>query len=668
MRVMLQTLKSLSVGLGAIAAASAILLFSDFESRRPQGTKEREFRIAVLQHASQTIIEDGYAGALAGLEESGFVEGRNLNLRRFNAEGDVATANAMAQEIASGDYDLAMTLTTPSLQAVANANKAGKVRHVFALVTDPVAAGVGIGQEPLDHPAHLVGIGTLQPVAESLKMARRMFPGLKSLGVVWNPAEINSEVNTKLCRAACADTGITLLEANAENTAVVREAAVSLIGRGAEALWIGGDVTVLAAIESLMGPARDAHIPVFTVIPGNAAKGTLFDLGANYFEVGRRLGLLAGKVLRGESPATLPVEKVVPPKLFVNTLAIKGLTEAWKIPAEVLSEADAVIDEQGTHEKVGAPDEKKPAGKAARPLAKLWRIRVLEYVNIPDVEEAEKGVLDGIRESGLVLGRDYEVKVTNAQGDMATLNGLVDAAVTDQADLIVTLSTPTLQAALRRAQSQPVVFTFLADPIAAGAARSDDDHLPFVTGVYGGGDVVGMVALIKRLMPDAKRVGAMFCPAEINSVFNHDLLVAEARKANLEVISMGVSTPSEVADTTLALCGKQIDLFCLPTANITASSFPSIAQVTKRAKMPVFGFLSGILDQGAMAVVARDYYDMGHDAGELAARVMRGEKPGAIPLQRATNSRLLLNRDAAKHCGVKLPDDVVKQAEKVIGE
>lgn len=303
-----------------------------------------------------------------------------------------------------------------------------------------------------------------------------------------------------------------------------------------------------------------------------------------------------------------------------------------------------------------------------KPLSKQWRIRVLEYVNIPDVDEAEKGVLDGIRESGLVAGRDYEVKVTNAQGDMATLNGLVDAAVTDQADLIVTLSTPTLQAALRRAQSQPVVFTFLADAIAAGAAKSDDDHLPFVTGAYGGGDVVGMVALIKRLMPEAKRVGAMFCPAEINSVYNHDLLVAQAKKANLEVISMGVSTPSEVADTALALCGKQIDLFCLPTANITASSFPSISQVTKRAKIPVFGFLSGILDQGAMAVVARDYYDMGHDAGELAARVMRGEKPAAIPLKRATKSRLLLNRDAAKHCGVTFPDDVVKQAEKVIGE
>jgi ABC-type uncharacterized transport system substrate-binding protein len=305
--------------------------------------------------------------------------------------------------------------------------------------------------------------------------------------------------------------------------------------------------------------------------------------------------------------------------------------------------------------------------KMQRVVVLPWRLHVLEYVNLPDVDDAERGVHDAIREAGLNEGTDYTYRVSNAQGDMATLNGLVDAALTDQADMIVTLSTPTLQAALRRAQSQPIVFTFLADPIAAGAAKSDDDHLPYVTGSYGSGDVDGMVALIRKLMPQASRIGAMYCPAEVNSVINHGLLVKAARAANLEVVSMGVNTPSEVADTALALCGEQIDAFCLPTANMTAASFPSIVQATKRAKLPVFAFLSGLLDQGATGIVARDYYDMGHDAGQLAARVMRGEKPATIGLKRATQSRLLLNRDAAKHCGVHLPEDVIKRAEKVIG-
>jgi ABC-type uncharacterized transport system substrate-binding protein len=668
--MVMSTLKSLATGIGAIALASAVLIFSDRPARRAgvtdQADNEPVKRVALLQHASQTILDDGYAGLLAGLAESGFVEGKNLELVRRNSEGDIATANLMAQEIVSGDYDLAMSFTTPSLQALASANKAGKKKHVFAMVTDPTASGVGIGTGPFDHPPHLVGIGTMQPVAESLKLARSMFPGLKTLGVVWNAAEINSEINTKLCRVACQEMGITLLEANAENTAAVREAALSLISRGVNAIWIGGDVTVLAAAESVIGSARDAHIPVFTVIPGIAAKGALFDLGANYFEVGRLSGRLAGKVLHSESPAKLPVERIVPPKLFVNRLALKGLRDPWQFPQDVLNSADTVIDDQGTHEKDPAPA--PPATRpSAKPLAKSWRIHVLEYVNLPDVEDAENGVLDAIRESGLQTERDYTTRITNAQGDMATLNSLVDAAVSDRADLIVTLSTPTLQAAMRKAQLQPVVFTFLADPIAAGVAKSDSDHLPNVTGSYGSGDMEGMVALIRQVLPRAKRIGAMYCPAEINSVVNHEMLLKVAKAANFEVVSLGVSTPAEVGDTATALCSQQIDVFCLPTANITGASFPSIAQAAERAKVPVFGFLTSLLEQGATAVVARDYYDMGHDAGELAVRVMRGEKPAVIPLKQATSSRLLLNRNAARHCGVKFPEEVVKRAKKVIG-
>ncbi|HEY3967655.1 MAG TPA: ABC transporter substrate binding protein, partial [Planctomycetaceae bacterium] len=127
----MNTLKSLATGIGAIALASAVLLVSDRPAKRvviDDGAEHESMRrVAVLQHASQPIIDDGYAGTLAGLEESGFVEGKNLELVRRNNEGDVVTANLMAQEIVSGDYDLAASLTTPSLQALAAANKAGKV-------------------------------------------------------------------------------------------------------------------------------------------------------------------------------------------------------------------------------------------------------------------------------------------------------------------------------------------------------------------------------------------------------------------------------------------------------------------------------------------------------------------------------------------------------------
>jgi putative ABC transport system substrate-binding protein len=301
---------------------------------------------------------------------------------------------------------------------------------------------------------------------------------------------------------------------------------------------------------------------------------------------------------------------------------------------------------------------------AGRPQ-KQWRVRVLEFVNIPDCEEAEKGVLDALRESGLAEDRDYEIRVTNAQGDMAALNGLVDAALTDRADLIVTLSTPTLQAALRRARTTPIVCTFVADPFIAGAGKSNNDHLPYVTGAYGAGDVDGMVALIGRVLPGARRVGTVYSPTEVNSVINHDAFVAAARKAGLEIEAMGVNTPSEVSDATAAVCGKQIDLLCLPTANMTAAAFPAIIQTARRTKTPVFTFLGGLAAQGAVAALARDYYDMGHAAGELAARVIHGERPANVPFHPMTTTKLYINRESAKQCGIELSEDLLREAHQV---
>jgi ABC-type uncharacterized transport system substrate-binding protein len=207
------------------------------------------------------------------------------------------------------------------------------------------------------------------------------------------------------------------------------------------------------------------------------------------------------------------------------------------------------------------------------------------------------------------------------------------------------------------------VFTFLADPIAAQAGTSDTDHLPNVTGAYGSGDAPAMVALIKKLMPKARRLGVLYCPTEVNSVYNKNQLDAAAAKENLEVIALGVDTPSEVAETTTALCSKSIDLVCLPTANLTASSFSSILLGTRKARLPVFAFLGGLADQGATVALARDYYEMGHSAGLLAARVLRGEPPARIPFDRAKVNKLIVNLESAKQCGLELPPDFVKSAE-----
>jgi ABC-type uncharacterized transport system substrate-binding protein len=411
--------------------------------------------IAILQHASQPALDDGVRGIVDGLAENGFVDGTSIAIQGYNAQNDAGTENTMAKELTDRGYDLVVTASTLSMQALANANRDGKVVHVFAMVTDPYAAGVGINRaNPLDHPRHLVGYGTMQPIAETFALARRMYPGLTVVGTLWNPAEVNSETQVKVARTVAHDLGIELIEAAVENTSVVSTVANSLVARGARAIWVPGDVTVLAAIDTVVAVARKARIPVFTVIPGNAPRGTLFDLGANYHEVGRLAGVLAADILHGKDPATVAVENVLPQRLLINEEALRDLQDPWHIPDDVRQTADFV----GAEPKVAAAGTTAKTAAQRSPPAKRWRVDVLEYVKMAEVEDAERGIHAGLEAAGLVADRDYTIRLRSAQGDMPTLNTLVDAAVSEGTDLLMPLSTPALQAAVYRARDVPIVF------------------------------------------------------------------------------------------------------------------------------------------------------------------------------------------------------------------
>jgi putative tryptophan/tyrosine transport system substrate-binding protein len=142
-----------------ILSASAVLLTDRERPRGGAGSSgpgpaARIRSISLFQHVSQATLEEGARGVLAGLAQKGYQEeGETISVHRFSAEGDVATSNAIARAIIGGDDELVVTLSTPSLQALAAANRDSKRPHVFGMVSDPVAAGVGISREgPRNHP------------------------------------------------------------------------------------------------------------------------------------------------------------------------------------------------------------------------------------------------------------------------------------------------------------------------------------------------------------------------------------------------------------------------------------------------------------------------------------------------------------------------------------
>jgi putative tryptophan/tyrosine transport system substrate-binding protein len=406
-------LKRMALGCSLIVIASAVLLFSDLGQRNARNTNIP--RVAIFQCASAAVLDDGVQGIKDALNQAGYVDGKNIALRMFNAENDMPTANAIAKQITDGSFDLVFTVSTVCLQVVANANKAGKAVQVFGLVTDPYGAGVGINRDdPLDHPPHLVGLGSFQPVAESLQLAKTLFPGLTTVGAPWNIAEHSSEACVIKARQTAPKLGIKLLEANVDNSAGVLEASSSLVSRGAQALWVGCDMTINVAVDSVVAAAKRGRVPVFTNQPPNARRGALFDLGADYREVGRLTGMIGVKILQGADPAKLPVKNVVPESLWLNTQALAGLKNPWHIPETVSARAQVVVDAEGVHKKSLAAIPKALEGRT-------YKIGLAYFAPDPIGEMCRKGLFDGLEDLGFVRDKNLQARLAHAQGEIANI-------------------------------------------------------------------------------------------------------------------------------------------------------------------------------------------------------------------------------------------------------
>ena len=457
--------RRLSLGVSLIVLCSAILLISDWHQRKAVGGKTP--RVAIAQHSANVALDEGVLGVLDGLNANGRVDGENIHIRRFNADGDFTVANAIAGQVVAAGFDLVVTISTPSLQTVARANSSERVIQVFGLVADPYRAGVGIGRKsPLDHPKRLVGVPSSLPVADSFRLARKLFPGLQSVGVVWNPSEANSEITTMHAREICQELRINLREVNLDSSVAVAEAANALTAQGIQALWVGGDNTVALALDSAISAARKARIPVFSVLPTEPNRGTLFDIGTNFYDAGRMTGKMAAEILGGVDPATIPIPAKVPEKLVVNKQALKGLKDPWEFPEDIIARADVIVDEAGMHQKETrtspVPTETGQKGSGALrqpPKGRLFKIGLVYFGPDPSADACMAGLFGGLKNLGLVEGKNLQVRKAHAQGEIINIPWLLQNFDNEDLDLIIPMSTPVLTAAINAVKKKPVVFT-----------------------------------------------------------------------------------------------------------------------------------------------------------------------------------------------------------------
>jgi putative tryptophan/tyrosine transport system substrate-binding protein len=116
------------------------------------------------------------------------------------------------------------------------------------------------------------------------------------------------------------------------------------------------------AADSVVSVGRRAHIPVFSITPGKPDRGTLFDYGADFYQIGIKTGELAAKILRGADPVQIPIMNEVPISFVVNTTALEHLNNSWHISDDILRRANIVVNHEGIHDRtVGAMNTKAAA-------------------------------------------------------------------------------------------------------------------------------------------------------------------------------------------------------------------------------------------------------------------------------------------------------------------
>ncbi len=611
-------LRRLSLGVGLIVLSSAILLISDWHQRRTVGGKIP--RVAIVQHSATAVLDEGVLGVLDALTANGLIDGKNISIERFNADGDFAVANAIAEQVVAAGFDMVVTISTQSLQTVAKANSSERVIQVFGIVADPYRVGVGIGRKsPLDHPKNLVGVPTPLPVAESFRLVRKLFPGLQSVGVVWNPSEANSEITTMQAREICQELRINLREVNVDSSVAVAEAAAALTAQGVQALWVGGDNTVVLALDSVVAAARKARIPVFSATPIEPNRGTLLDIGTNFYDAGRMTGKLAAEILGGVDPATIPIPEKIPQKFVVNTQALQGLKDPWVFPQEVLAKADIFIDRDGVHRKSQTAVRKPSEGQ-------IFKVGLVYFAPEPGADACMEGLFRGLSDLGFVEGKNLQVRKTHAQGEIINIPSILQNFDNEDVQLIITLTTPVLTATINAVKRKPVVFTYVYDPIAAGAGKSPTNHLPNITGTGSFPPVDDTLRVIRELLPKVKAVGTLYNSSEANSRKVIEVGRELFQKRGIKLEEVAVTNTGEVFQAAQVLTTRKIQALWITGDNTALQAFDGIAKAAADARLPLIINDPEFTEKGALVAVGIGWQRTCQGAAKQVAQVLLGAK------------------------------------------
>lgn len=291
------------------------------------------------------------------------------------------------------------------------------------------------------------------------------------------------------------------------------------------------------------------------------------------------------------------------------------------------------------------------------------------------VQITSNGLLDITREAFLKeikkLGyteNNTKIIQKNANGDISTLNNILDNFLLEKTDIILTISTPATQSAINKITNIPIVFATIANPFIIGAGETDSIHKKNVTGVYGWSPMDKTMELVTNEMGIKIRIGTIWDIGQANSEFNMKLLKSALKKyPDIHLEEGTVTSSSEVQQVAASLTSKKIDAFVLVPDNTVYSAFDAVLKKSDESKIPIFISDVERLKDGAYAALGYDYTESGKTAAGMVDKILKGEKPENMPFQKYSKLTFGLNINVAEKLNRKFKDDVVLKANLIVG-
>lgn len=292
-------------------------------------------------------------------------------------------------------------------------------------------------------------------------------------------------------------------------------------------------------------------------------------------------------------------------------------------------------------------------------------VKVLSIVDHPALDAIRDGVRAELKSAGYDADKNLKWEYQSAQGNTGTAAQIARKFIGDEPNVIVAIATPAAQAVVASTKTVPVVYSGVTDPVAAQLVKGWGPSGTNVTGVSDKLPLDKQVALIKRVVPKAKTVGMVYNPGEANSVVVVKELKSLLAKDGMTLREAAAPRTVDIGPAAKSLVGK-VDVIYTNTDNNVVSAYEALVKVANESKVPLVAADTDSVKRGAIAALGINYSDLGHQTGKVVARILKGEKPGAIASQTSDNLELFVNTGAAQKQGVTLSPDLIKEAKQVI--